>query len=316
MKHYRVFHCMAVLFLFVVSGCAASDDLLCFGGQRNRSHFKLIADPRLGYMFAPDFVWDIRVFKDHDEFLRMTAALRAQNPKTILGSYASACTTLPAGKDTYPPAKLPFEQCKPEWLLRDKEGKTVAYGKDEDRFFLDMRQPAVRDAVIGLAVARARYNGLDALCFDNCYWATQPAPNFPVSAAEWTDAFSKFYQEAGKAAKEAKLRCVVNVATTADKIADAFRAIAPFADGLMTEMAFHPNMRSPENLAKELKAYEDALKQGKIVLLIPRYKEDEKFALTQIQPLARQYGKIYVTAAGPVHDEPLYHRPRSSMFNP
>ncbi len=308
MNYYRMFFCVTTVFLMAVSGCTASNDLLCFGGQRNRSHFKLIADTRLGYMFAPDFVWDIRVFKDHEEFLRMTAALRARNPNAILGSYASACTTLPAGKDTYPPAKLPFEQCKPEWLLRDKDGKTVAYGNENDRYFLDMRQRAVRDAVIGLAVARARYNGLDALCFDNCYWGIQPMPNFPVSAAEWTNAFLKFYQETQKAAQAAKLRCVINVATTADKIPDAFQAIAPHVDGLMTEMAFHPNMRSPDNLAKELKGYEEVLKQGKIVLLIPRHKEDEKFALTQIRPLARQYGKIYVTAAGPVHDEPLYNR--------
>jgi hypothetical protein len=239
----------------------------------------------------------------------MTAALRKQNPGTILGSYASACTTLPSGKDTFPPAKLPFEQCKPEWLLRDKNGKTVTYGNEVDRYLLDMRLPEVRQAVIQLAIVRAQYNGLDALCFDNCYWGGVLGTTFAVSASEWTAAFMQFYQEAGQAAHDADLLCIINVATTADKIADAFRAIAPFVDGMMSEMAFHPVMRSPSDLARELTGYEDLLKQGKIVALIPRYKEDERFALTAIRPLAEQYRNIYVTAGGPVHDEPLYCLP-------
>ncbi len=306
----QAIHCL-VLLAIAVPGCAMSDDVLCFGLHRNRSHFKLLNDPELAPAFAPNFVWDIRVFKDQSEFLKMTSAMRNRNPKAILGSYASACLAMPSATDTYPPAKVPLEQCKAEWLLRDQEGRTVGYPGSEDRLFLDIRQSEVRETVIGLAVTRAKYNGLDAVCYDNCYWDIQPYPKFPVSAKEWTDAFMKFYQEAGKAAKEAKLKCVVNVATRADRIPEAFRRIAPSVDGLMSEMAFHPAMRSSSDLTRELAGYEDALKQGKIVLLIPRYREDEKFALIQIRPLADQYGNIYVTAAGPVHHEPLYYRKKS-----
>ncbi len=285
------------------------DDLLCFALQRNGSHFRLYEDPILGNYFAPNFVWDIRLFNDQDDFLRMTALLRKQNPGTILGSYTSACLTMMAKDDTFPPSKLPLEECNPDWLLRDADGKTVTYGSSDDRYYLDMRRAEVRTAIISRSVARAKLNGLDSLCFDNCYWGISLGAAFPATAAEWTDAFMNFYQEAGQAAHDADLKCVVNMATTADKIADAFRAVAPYVDGLMSEMAFHPKMRSPESLERELQGYEDVLKLGKIVLLIPRYKEDERFALTTIQPLALQYRNIYVTAGGPVHHESLYYLP-------
>lgn len=286
------------------------DDLLCLGLQRNRTHFRLIDDPHLGYLFAPNFVWDIRVFTNQDELFRMTTAMRKQNPNTVLGSYSSSCLTVPASKDTYPPAKLPSEQCRPEWLLRDADGKAVPFPGFAETSFLDMRQPVVRQAIIGLALARAIYNGLDVVCFDNCYWGIKPTATFPVSATEWSDAYMQFYREAGQAAHDVELQCVVNVATNADKIADAFRAIAPHVDGLMSEMAFHPNMRNPNDVARELAGYEDVLKLGKFVALVPRYSTDEKFALTAIRSLALQYHNIYVTAAGDVHHEPLYYLPQ------
>ena len=115
-----------------------------------------------------------------------------------------------------------------------------------------------------------------------------------------------FYAEAGKATHKAGLKCVVNVAAYAIELPIAFRAIAPYVDGIMTETAFHPLMRTPERLLKELQAYEDVLKQGKMVILWSRYKEDEQFGLLAIRPLARKYGNIYLNSTGPVHEEPLY----------
>ena len=201
---------------------------------------------------------------------------------------------------------MPLSQCPKSWLLRDNRNAFVLTGDHNDHYFMDVRQSAVREAVISLAIARAKHNGLDAVCFDNCYWGLMPRVDFPVSAAEWTSAYMEFYREAGNEVHKAGLKCVVNVATYPGSIPAAFAEIAPFVDGIMTEMAFYKSVRTPEGLYKELKGYENVLKQGKMVLLIPFNKEDEQFALLAIRPLAKKYGRIYLAAAGLTHYEPLY----------
>ena len=275
-------------------------------GNINRSHFKLMKDSKSAKHLASNFVWHLSSFKDQAEFLKMTSTLRRINPVIVLGSYASACTTLPASEDIFPPTKVPLEQCKPEWFLRDKDNNLIIWGEQERRYWLDMRRQDVRKAVITLAIERCKYNGLDAVCFDNCYWGL-PNKKAPVSKQEWTAAFMKFFEEAGKAAHREGLKCVVNVATHVRDIPGAFVAIAPYVDGIMTEMAFHPQARTPEMLHRELKAYESVLKQDKIVLVLTR-QEDEQFGLLAIWPLASKYGKIFLSARGGTRGrhEPLY----------
>ena len=280
--------------------------LLNFGGKRGRYHFKLLEDKKLSGYFAPDFIWDVRPFESEDELKRMMLLLRRHNPATVIGYYSSACTALPVKKDTFPAAKLPLEQCKSEWLLKDNNGSKVFWPGQPDRPFLDMRKLEARQAIISLSVSRAVHYGFDAVCFDNCYWGVVPKKGFVVSKKDWCAAFMKFYEEAGRACHEAGLKCVVNVATYANEIDDAFKAISPFVDGLMTELAFHPNVRTPEGLLKELKGYEAVLKQGKWIFLWPRYPSDEQFGLLAIHPLARKYGGIYLNATGPIHHEELY----------
>lgn len=319
-----VYFASCVAHLQSVNSSLPKRRLIVFGAQRNRSHFKLLKDPKLAKYFAPDFIWDVRNFKDREEFLRMVRALRNANPKAIIGSYASACTALHAKKRTVPAARIPLEQCKAEWLLRYKDGSFVKWPKNPYRYFLDMRRKDVREASINLAISRAKYNGLDAVCFDNCYWSTIPVKNFPISKQEWTDAFMKFFSEAGKACHKEGLKCVVNVVLNTEiYIPQAFRAIAPYVDGLLTELAFHPRSRTADTIRRELETYEEVLKQGKMVLLIPRYRKkddmkrkEERFGLTQIRPLAIKYGNIYLTASGPVHDEPLYYVDKLSVDAP
>jgi len=286
----------------------SSEALLYFAGQRNRSHFKFLKDANLAKYFAPDFVWDIRIFKDRAEFERMVQLLRRINPTIILGSYASACTTMPKTNDTFPPAKMPIRQCKPEWILRDPStGEAIKYGsKDNGRCFLDMRQPAVRRAVISLSIARAKHFGLDAVCFDNCYWGIVPMKNFPSTQEQWSKAFMLFYEEAGKACHKVDLKCIVNFATKADKIPNAFDAISSYVDGMMTEITFHPNIVKLGLLNKELDAYRRASERGKLVLLFPSSKQSLQFALKKIRPLAMKHKNIYVCPKGKMVDTPLF----------
>ena len=59
-------------------------------------------------------------------------------------------------------------------------------------------------------------------------------------------------------------------------------------------------------LERELAAYEAVLREGKMVLLIPRYRKDKRFSLLAIRPLARKYDRIYLATAGRLGYEPLY----------
>lgn len=274
-----------------------------FAGQRNRSHFKMVKDPLLVRYFAPDFVWHLATFAGPNEFHRMMHLLRQYNNEIIIGFYSSACTAMPSQDDLFPPARLPLEEAESQWLLRDSKGREVNWPKNVKRVFLDMRKQSVRQAVIGLAVARAKYYGFDALCFDNCYWGYGI---HDISEEEWTQAFMEFYREAGRASHQNDLLCIVNIATKADEIDDAFVAIAPYVDGLMTEMAFHPNLRSPDAVQAELKGYETLLKQGKKVFLFPKNNSDLVFALSAIRPLAEKYGNIYLCNKGKLIPSPLY----------
>jgi hypothetical protein len=213
---------------------------------------------------------------------------------------------MPANKDIYPPTKMPLEDCNSEWILREKDmNEPVTWIDTTDRYYLDIRRKDVREAIINLAVMRAKSNGLDAVCYDNCYWGLAHT-KASISAEEWTGAFMKFYKEAGEAAHAAGLKCLVNVATHPSQIIPAFLSIAPYVDGLMTEQAFHRSMRTPEFLVRELKGYEEILKQGKIVLLSLAEREDEQFGLLAVWPLASRYSRIYVSVRGPANDEPLY----------
>lgn len=285
--------------------------MINFAGQRNQSSFRMLLDPMLQKYFAPDFVWHVSTFKNEFEFNRMLGLLREKNPRTIIGFYSSACLAMLSKEDLFPPARVPLSEVQPDWFLIDNSGRRLTWIGEEkkERFYLDLRKEEVRQAVINLAVARAKHYGMDAINFDNCYWGygVPASTGAVVSKEDWTAAFEKFFEEAGLAAHQNNLLCTVNIATKAGTISEAFRAAAPYVDGMMTEMAFHPNIvRIPSALQKELTVYEDMAKEGKIVLLFPRENKDLRFTLQSIRPIAEQYGHIYVSTRGKILLNPLY----------
>jgi hypothetical protein len=293
---------LAILFLIFLSPIWAGS--MQFGGFASPAMLDQLTrnTPELAKQFVIlDFYWHIAA-DNLEEWVGLRSKLKGE-----VGLYQSACMAMPGALDLYPPTKFPTNLCSADWFLRDASGRKVNWPGDLFRSFLDMRKREARTEIIRVMVIRAQVLGLKTLCIDNCYYGTAPMTGFPMTATDWTAAMMEFYKELWAAAGSANLRVVLNVATPADQIPAAFRAIAPYADGLMTEMAVHPNMRSPENLARELLGYEIVLAQGRRVLLIPRYATDESFALAAIRPLAKKYpGRIHCTAAGPVHAQPLY----------
>jgi len=271
--------------------------LFLFAGIRSRLHFRILDFPELRPLFAPDFVWQVNDFRSDEEWERMMRLLRQFNKNVIIGYYHSACTTLPPNKDFVQPSKMPNNQVPKEWILRYANGNPVTWPDTEDRFFLDMRKEEVRRAVINLAIARTKHYGYDAISFDNCYWGygVPTSTGAVVSAKEWTEAFMKFYEEAGKSANENGLKCIVNFAARADDIPRAFEAISPYVDGIMTEMPFHPNIIKAGKVEQELAAYEKVLKEGKYVFLLQTREEIGLQTMEIARPLLDKYDNIYIT---------------------
>lgn len=278
-----------------VNSAETSKKLFMFAGIRNQSHFRVLEFTELRPLFAPDFVWHVTGFRSEEERLRMVRLLRYFNKNIIIGYYHSACTTLPPEEDYEQPSKMPNEHVQNDWILKHADGKPVTWPDTKNRFFLDLRKDQVRQAMIALAISRAKHYGYDALSFDNCYWGygVPASTGEVVSAEDWTKAFMKFYDEASKAAHENGLKCVVNVATPS--VWQAFEAISPYVDGIMTEMPFHENVVKAGNVDRELAAYEKAAKEGTMVLLMQTYEGRGQLTLDLARPLVDKYDNIYIS---------------------
>jgi len=307
------------------SGPVAERRPLNFTGSRREVDFEWANDPALKNVFVSDFVWSINVFRTRKRYFEMIELLRQRNPRAIIGRYNSATCAKLSSRDSIIPVAYPLEKCSENWLLHTETGRRVPYMKrikgtkkyrEDGRYFLDMRKPEVRTAVIREMVARALNDGLDATCYDNCYWDVVPR-YLPVSVEEWNKAMLVFYKEAGYEAKKNGLLCVVNVAIPAFKIPGGVRAIIPHVDGLMLETSFHPLVIERGKLQEELDAYKWALEQSKMIFLIPRRQtlEAESFALKKVRPLDNiRQGRIFVTIGRNldrgeerfIHDNPLY----------
>lgn len=299
---------------------------LNFAVGRLQEDFKWANDPKLKRIFAPDFVWMVNVFHKREKYFEMIELLRQRNPRAIIGRYNAACLAQESRYESIIPIFYPLEKCPEGWLLHSPEGKRVPYldrigdtdEYKENGYFLDMRKKEVRSAVIQEMIARTLNDGLDATCYDICYWDVVPS-HHPIPIDEWNnEAMLPFYKEAGYEAKKNGLLCVVNVAVPSWKIPGAVRAIVPYVDGLMLETSFHPKVIKDGILQKELDAYKWALEQGKMIFLIPRglTLEAESFALKKVRPLdSIRQGRIFVTIGKEhiskggkrfIHDNPLY----------
>lgn len=274
----------------------SSSKLFMFVALRTQACFKILEYPQLRPLFAPDFIWHVTGFRNEGQWERMMRLLRQHNKNIIIGYYHSACTTIPAAKDYQQPNKMPNEQVPNNWILKYADGKPVTWPDTKDRYYLDLRKSEARQAMISLAVARTKHYGYDAISFDNCYWGmgVPAVTGHVVSAEQWTEAFLKFYQEAGKAAHENNLKCIVNVAMRANEIPDGFEAIAPYVDGIMTEMPFHETVVKAGLVQRELAAYEKVLKNGTMVFLLQTFEGRGYETLELARPLVDKYDTIYI----------------------
>lgn len=285
-----------------------------FGLQRNRSHIVLL-DPahELHRYAAPDFIWDMRTFNSLSELETYRDGAFVLNPSLITGGYFHACVHTAAELDSFPAAYLHTEDIDPSW----DTGKL--YPGSSTRYYLDLNIAACRAAVIAAAIASAETYSYNAVCFDNLYYnyGLVPSVNDVYSPSEWLAILLQFASEAYTACQSAGLKLVYNVASYASDfqggIVSAFAAYAPYADGLLTEMAFHTSEYNRTRVTQELAGYDAVLALGKSVYLIPYAATSEERisnetrALVLVDSLVRAYpGKIYCTCDGAVHDNVFY----------
>lgn len=297
---------------------------MAFAAQRNNSNFAMMTDADMKQIFAPDIVWDVAGFLDEDGWNTMVSSLRTYNPTITICYYHSSCTARPHSEDigsegNYWKQRYVHDEDISEhedWYLHDPEDNRVWWNKNQpNRSYLDMTSSTVRAYVIAQAVSLAQAAGVNAIGFDNCYH-TYGIPNSDgkvaeggqsveaasiVSAANWEAAYLAFYQEAATACAAAHLKCIVNIASYANEISEAFDVASDYMDGVMSELAFHSTLRSDANVATELTGYETVLKKNKSVLIFPSSDDDESFALNKIRYLAERYGKIYCISATTAH---------------
>jgi hypothetical protein len=176
-----------------------------------------------------------------------------------------------------------------------------------------MNSPGARSAVIGKAIEWTLDRNLDAVCFDNCYWGYAPGVGNPYDKDEWTDAFMKFYSTARDATDANGLKLIVNVAAANESIkTEGWPEIAPYVDGLISEIPLHPSYRKKSEIDAVLDVFEDVVDDGKMVILFTSkitYSEDDTytnrdllkaFTVGKVRPLAETYGNIYVVRHGVV----------------
>lgn len=187
--------------------------------------------------------------------------------RAIIGRYNSATCAKLSSRDSIVPVAYPLEKYPEDWLLHTANRRRVPYLKrisgtrkyrEDGRYFLDLRRPWVRKAVIQEMIIRALNDGLDATCYENCTYDVV-IRGLSVSIEEWNKAIMVFFDKAGYEAKKHNLLCVVNVSISAFKIPGTIRAVIPRDDGLVLETSFHPKVISEGKLQTELDAYKWAL---------------------------------------------------------
>lgn len=267
------------------------------GVQRNGSHAGLLDVGHYLHRYAaPAFVWDMRVFGTLGLFQSYRDGARALNPSMVIGAYWRA-SCFGTGAATIPPCQLTSGDLSEGWDLG------VAWPGSTTLHFLDMTVSVCRAAVIAAAIANAVAMGLDGVSFDAMYYNIVPVAGFPISKADWHAAMLSFFSEAWTACQAANLKCFFNVAMNADDIPAGFAAIAPYADGIMTESPFYISVRG--SAASELAAYVSVLDQGKWVFLVPSL-EEEDWVLGYITETMKLYPKLLCASVGDIHHNEDY----------
>jgi hypothetical protein len=157
------------------------------------------------------------------------------------------------------------------------------------------------------AIEEAYLYGGNAVGLDNFYWGCvpmygkDPERKFPIAWQDWTAAFVEYAREAGILCHRNRLKLIVNIGVPQKEIGAACADFSPYVDGLMTEMAFHPEVRNSSALLEaELAGYEYYLKNGNQIYLVPFTSppetplESENYVLRKIKPLFTKYGNIHV----------------------
>lgn len=259
-----------------------------------------------------DFVWNMNRWENKGVCLARVKEYQYRG--TRVGRYFSATTAMPWEKmkerrGVNQTALRIIEDVEPAWIL------DVSWSKDKpDRKFLDITNPDCRARVIEVAVTLARDEGYNSVSWDNLQclinpWGTNN--DFPINEEDWTGGCLNFIKESTIASHAYGLKNVVNVACFADMIPAMLDIVSlTGVDAIMTEMAFHKNMRDAKYLIPELDAYRRTVANRTSVYIIKVPDkgekevriEEENLMYVMIRGIAKEYpGMILAAPTGTIH---------------
>jgi hypothetical protein len=255
--------------------------------------------PAIAPLFYPDHIWHLTGFDDLPTMAARIVTLRAGNPDIKIGKYHSSCTSIPTTEEPYNHTSFVYnENIQDSWICRYADDSYVEWGGSwTDRYFLDITQDVVREAIISSAVAAAQAYDYDHISFDNCTYNYRLVPGGEevISIEDRNAAFADLFDEAVAAAHAVGLDVHINVATRASDIPECLAAIASKVDGILFELSFHSSL-SQAQWDAEAAAYASAAAGGTMVLIYNKEGSDHGLnVLEQARDIVRQWENIYVS---------------------
>lgn len=199
------------------------------------------------------------------EYLKLLDTQR-KNGVRYLGYYYSATTSYSseslANHRKFPEVSIPPKEIKYSWVLKDAKKKPIIWPGQKARFYLDVGQREVQDAILTRAIASAKSLGLNVLFLDNWYYKYWSPKNMETS--EWTEKCLSFLKRARELTNRNNMKLVVN--TSSPPI--YWPEFAMHLDGIAYEMGAHPNrLKDRKSYESELSNYEKVIQMGKAIFL-------------------------------------------------
>ena len=204
--------------------------------------------------------------KNESEYLKWLRYQREQGVKHI-AYYYSATTCYPRAAldavDFFPERAMPTSEVQDSWFLRDPRNQRIPWSGSLERYFLDVGNQGLQEALIARLLQNATRLGVDTLFLDNVQFDSWSPDG--SQKADWAAKVLSLLKYAKKKATEKGLRVIANVVAPLDR----WNELAIHLDGISYEMAAHPNtLSSAARYREELNVYEQLISEGKSIFLI------------------------------------------------
>ncbi len=260
---YKLFRIVSFPLILLISTAAFAENDFAFSGWvrpdkmqwQGPSHDNLVFSWYVPYAVA----------ESKSEYLKLIKLLRKNGTKEI-GYYYSATTCgLPVSvgeKYDYPERIFPFNELKFEYLLKSKDGRSITWYDQKNRYYLDIGSEEVQSILLSRIISQAKNLGSDFIFLDNLTYFTSSPSDYNLTT--WSNMNLSLIKSAYRLIKQNNLKLVININSPFERWND----FIPYCDGITYELGCHPkNVQDVNNFKKELETYINVLEQGKALFL-------------------------------------------------